>query len=400
MATVTAPTTIADLPELDLFSPAFTTDPHGVLRAAREQHWAARSPRGVELLSYDACEKALLDERFQPGATKLIEFMGPDAAQVLIGEGRTLLGSDGPDHAALRRAVSPWFTPRRIAGLQGRTRELVDQLLAAASNESCDFMEDVARHLPGTVFCWMVGAPDEDGDQLAAWSATLLKVFKADPDDGPSITEASRELHAYVDELIATRRLDPDDNVASILLDAQRAGRITEADVHALLLEMLGASADNTIQSAGLMVWLLLTHQSEWDKVAADRSLVAQAIEECARFEPGVASTVEINLEPIVFDGLELPPGTMTWLNFQSAHRDDSAFPDPDTFDVGRRLPTHQLTFGVGRHYCIGAALARMELQAVLNAVLDRWTTPRLGEGVTITRGLSPVIEKLPVAFD
>jgi cytochrome P450 len=302
----------------------------------------------------------------------------------LAGPGRTLLASEGSEHLALRRAVMPWFTPMRVRQMRVRTRALADRLLDAVTPAgACEFMADVAQRIPGTVFCWMVGAPEEDGDQLAEWSGTLLKAFHANPDDAPAIRAASAELREYGRGLVASKRAEPGDDLTSTLLAAHDAGVVTAGDIASMLNEMLGASADNTAHSFGLAMWLLATHPEQWQRLVDDPTLIPNAVEECARFEPRVSATPVHNAERVEFDGIEFPAESLSWLNFAAANRDPLVYDDPNRFDVGRDLPKAQLSFGFGRHYCIGAALARMEVQVVVEAVTERWRNVELAGSCT-----------------
>jgi cytochrome P450 len=388
------------LPSFDLFGPDFAADPHAVLRAARSVSWAARSMRGIEVLSYERCESILTDERFVHGAPKMLEFMGERAMQELSGPGRTLLASEGSEHAELRRAVTPWFTPLRVRQLRTSTRALVDRLLDAVMPAGkCEFMAEVAQRIPGTVFCWMVGAPEQDGEELAEWSGTLLKAFHANPDDATDIRAANEELRAYGRRLMDAKRVEPGDDVTSTLLAAVAIGTITDDDVASLLNEMLAASTDNTAHSAGLAVWMLATHPDQWQRLVDEPALIPGAVEECGRFEPRVSATPVYNPDTVVLDGLEFPAGSLSWLNFAAAHRDPAVFDDPDHFDVARSASKGQLSFGFGRHFCIGASLARMELQVVLEAVTDRWQSVTLAGDPVIDRTFGGVVHALPLEF-
>jgi cytochrome P450 len=396
---VTNVSPIDDLPALDRFSPEYLSDPHAYVRRLRESSNAARSLMGVEFLTYEACEQALLDARFRSGAIKVSEFLG-DSATLLVGSGRNLLTSEGADHDVVRRAVSPWFTPRRVAELTERTRALVDSLLdrVDAAGE-CDFVSDVARIVPGAVFCWMIGAPEADGVRLATWSETLIRAFRMDPDDMPGIETASAELGAYVDQFLASKRADPADDVGSMLLAAEARGDITRDDVHSILIEMLSASTDNTQGGAALQLLLLLEHPDQWELLVQRPDLVPNAVEECGRYEGPVSATPILNEEDADLAGLELPGGSLSWLLFSAAHRDPAVFDEPDRFDITRDPPKGQLSFGVGRHYCLGAALARMELRVLLTALVERWCDPMLVGEVEISRAYGPSPATLPVRF-
>lgn len=389
-----------ELPELDLFGPEYAADPHPLLRALRERGWAARSMRGIEVLTYAKCEAMLVDERFEDGTKKMMEFLGEGAMETLLGPGRTLTTSEGREHTTLRRAVAPYFTPRRVGDLRVATRALVDRLLDEVEPAgSCDFMVDIAERIPGAVFCWMVGAPEADGTKLAAWSATVLKAFNADPDDGPAIRAAAAELNAYGRELIAAKRADPGDDVTSMLLAAVATGALTDDDVVSLLTEMFAASADNTAHSAGMVVWLLLTHPDQWQRVVDDPGLIPGAVEECGRYGTRVSGIALENPVAVELDGVEFAAGSLSWLNIASAHRDPAVFEDPDRFDVARSMIKGQLSFGFGRHVCIGAALARMELQVVLEAIVERWQSPTIVGDAEIQHVFTGSVDSLRVAF-
>ena len=388
-----------ELPELDLFSPEYEADPHPILRGLRERSWAARSMRGIEVLTYAKCEAILADERFHDGTKYMMSFLGEGVMDTLIGPGRTLTTSEGSDHTVLRRAVSPWFTPKRIRSMRADTRALVDRLLDQVEPVGrCDFMAEIADRIPGIVFCWMVGAPEGDGDRLAVWSSTLLQAFSANPDDVPAIKAAAAELLAYGRDLVATKRAEPGDDLTSTLLEAVDAGAITEDDVVSLLTELFAASTDNTSHSAGMAVWLLLNHPDQWQRLVEQPELIPGAVEECGRYGTRVSAIAVHNPEAVELDGVAFPAGALSWLNVAAAHRDPAVFEEPDRFDVAR-TGKGQLSFGFGRHFCIGAALARMELHVVLEALVERWSDPSLISEATVQHVFTGAIDALHVAF-
>src|SRR5262249_55831493 len=158
------------LPFLDHTSEAFASDPYGTLRAAREASWIVETPTGLGVLSYAACNAVITDPGFRPGVFELMQRAGSGGTRV--DAGRTLLGSEGVDHQELRRVVSPWFTPRRINTLRVQTADFARELVSGVSAAgTAEFMAEVARHIPPTVFCWMVGCDVDRGPELAATSA-------------------------------------------------------------------------------------------------------------------------------------------------------------------------------------------------------------------------------------
>jgi cytochrome P450 len=365
---------VEDLPRIDIGSEAFISEPLAEFDRLRSQSWAATSDRGVEVYSYRAVEAAYKMNEFTAGVTKLMEQMGLDPG-AMSGGGRNLQANDTPDHATLRRIMSRWFTPRQVDNLRPRVEELAgslaDPLTEAGSGE---FMSGIASRIPGTVFCWMIGAPDEVGEHVYKLSETILRTFGGNIEDADDVMTAAIEMKSLVDDLIEQKRRRPDDALLSILLAAVDDGDLTIEDVHSLTFEMLSASTDNTAHSAGLAGTVLGRQSDRWATVRDDRSVLPNALEECARVEPRVrVDSAWTELGATLLD-LEVPPQTMVWQQIAAAHVDPEVFPDPYRVQITRPLPQSQLNFGVGRHFCLGAALARMELAAIYTVLLDRWS--------------------------
>ncbi len=384
---------------LDHMDDAFARDPHGVLRSMREQSWVVRTPTGLGVLTYAACNALLVDPAFRPGVFEVIRRAAPDAIRSTAG--RSLLGSEGADHQELRRVVMPWFTPRRIETLRAQTVALVDDLLdAVAADGRCEFMTDVATRIPPTVFCWMVGCDVSRGPELAHWSSIALQAFSGDPAVMDDVTAALRELRRFADDLIEEKERAPGDDITTALLRAVDNGVLTRGDVRSLLTELLSASVDNTTHSLGLAVWLLGEHPDEWAAVASGRAPVDRVVEECARYEPVIRHGNHVAARDVEWLGIEIPAGTLVTAYLASAHRDPAVYPDPDRFDAARRPAQPQLEFGLGRHFCIGAALARMEIQEVVRAVTRRWRTPSIGAGAVVRTAVAGEVDALPVEFE
>ncbi len=355
------------------------------------------------MLSYAGCNALLLDPAFRPGIFEMMRRATPDAGPgggVVEGP-RTLLGSEGRDHQDLRRVVMPWFTPRRIETLREHTAKLVGELLdRVADAGSCEFMADVATRIPPTIFCWMVGCDVERGPELARWSAIALQAFSGDPAVMGDVRQALRFLRHFADDLLESKQPAPGDDFTSALVRGIEDGVLTHEDARSLLTEVLSASVDNTTHSMGLVVWLLCEHPDQWQLVASDGDFVERAVEECARFEPVIRHGKHFNEHDTGLLGVAVPAGTLMTAYLDAAHRDPDVYEDPDRFDVTRRLPQPQLVFGIGRHYCIGAALARMEIQEVLRAVATRWVQPRLGPDVRLKTAVgSCEVAYLPIEF-
>ena len=366
------PVALDQIPHIDV--PGYDPSCLAAIDEMREQSWIARSDRGFELLTYEACDAAFHTPALLHGIQRLLPQMGLEQGD-MVGTGRSLLMTEGEEHAALRRVVARWFTPRQVDQLRDRVRTLVESLvepLTAAGGG--DFMAEVARRLPGPVFCWMVGAPDVDGDRLYELSERLQAAFSGDPALADQVTVAGAEMATFVQELMDTKRVAPGDDLMTILLAAADDGTIEVADVFSLAFELLGASTDNTANSGGLALRLLGEHPGEWQRLVADPGLAPTAVEECARVDPRVPYVNQWAKGGARLLGLELPVDSDVWLALIGANHDPAVYPDPYRFDIGHVHARPQLNFGTGRHFCVGAALARMEMQVLLEVVASRWT--------------------------
>lgn len=393
-------TTIEDLPVFEP-APVTTIAEHlAAVEPVRAQSWIARSSRGLEVLSYEGCEIVFKDDRFMPGIQKLLGRMGLEKEEMTVSGGRNMLLSEGADHLAVHRVVSRWFTPKRITQIRDRVADLVSELVRPVTSSGAgDFMDQVARRLPGPVFCWMIGVDPAQGDRLFAISEVILQAFSGDPAVAGEVGQAAADMRVFVEEAIAAKRDDPGDDLLTIMLDAVGSGDLTEDDVHTLSFEMLSASTDNTANAAGLAVMLLARHPDQWRLLTVDPAGLAQrAVEECMRVEPRVRYAGSWTPGPVTLLDFGVSADSMVYLDLVSAHHDPSAFPDPHRFDVTRQYEKPQLNFGTGRHYCLGAALARMELQVVLEQLAADWTAVSLGgEPELVFRGLDISVRRLPV---
>jgi cytochrome P450 len=386
---------------LDPGSAEVVRDPHPTFDRLRAVSPVVRDPLGWSLLSYGACEAAFHDRALTPGIDPLLEQLGIGA---LWGEpGHTLTDSEGVDHQRLRRVVSPWFTQRRIEQLRERVRDTAGQIvdgldgLGDGTTACLDAMAQLADIIPIRLFCWMVGAPDGDAADLARLSKVLLLVFTATSEMAGPVRAAKAELAEYTRQLLAQKRASPGDDLASMLAAAEASGALSEVDVFHLLEELLSASVDNTANTAGLALWTLACHPDQWSQLHADPALLARAVEELGRFQPAIRHTIKYALDDTVIDGTPIARGEFVTIRIAAAHRDPTVFADPHRLDIGRQLERPQLAFGAGRHYCLGAALGKMEVQEIVHALVSRWADCALGDGVEMRLNESGHVIALPL---
>ncbi|MFG3703469.1 cytochrome P450 [Micromonospora sp. NPDC047670] len=288
-----------------------------------------------------------------------------------------ILAMDPPEHTRLRRLVAKAFTARRVEQLRPRTRamaeELVDGMLAAGP--PADLVEHLATPLPIRVICDLLGVPVADQDRFHTWSEAIVSTTSLTPEVAQQYID---NLFAYMGELIARRRREPTDDLLGAMVRARDADdRLAEDEVVQLAAGLLAAGHETTVTQIPNFVYVLLTHPDEWDRLRAEPALVPSAVEELMRFVPLGASSAfaRYALEDVELGGVLVRAGEPVMVSIPSANRDETVFAEPDRLDLTRQANPH-LGFGHGVHHCIGAQLARMELQVVLETLVDR--TPGL----------------------
>ncbi len=374
------------LPHVDLTAILGAADPVAELSALRRHGWVVESDLGYHVLTYDQCFSALRDSRFHQGVPQLLRDAGIGPGPMRDHWLGGLLGSAPRDHDRMRRLMAPWFTQRSLRALSGYV-SLLTERLAAAGGRQVEVMSEVAEPIPPAFFCRMIGAPEGDASWIGARSNSILRIFNRDPSEAGSIQASFEELRAYVGQLIEDRRRRPrGDDMISALLDAEEGGsRLTSHELSALVIEALEASTDNTSNQLGLVLSVAAARPDSWDAVRGDPSLVTPLVEEASRLRPRIVHATRVCDDDLELDGLAVPAGTVLFLAVPSAHRDPVAFPEPDRLDLRRQSPRANLNFGSGAHFCIGAALARLQMTEAVGVLARRWRRISLAEAAQIT---------------
>ncbi|QKW07992.1 cytochrome P450 [Streptomyces sp. NA04227] len=285
-----------------------------------------------------------------------------------------LLNMDGADHLRLRRLVAQGFTPRHVEKLRGPVQAEADRLadaLAAriAAEGSADVVAGFSQPLPLAVIGDLFAVPDADRPAFSGWVATMLL-----PEDPRQIPEAVRQIHGYFVDLVAERRRTPGDDLLSELIAARDEGdRLSENELVSLAFLILLAGSENAqhLISGGLLT--LLRHPAQLAELRADFSLMPETVEELLRHVNANQTAIRrFATEPIELGGTTIPRGDTVMLSLASAHRDPARYTAPDTFDIHRADKGH-LALGQGLHYCLGAPLARMEIDVALSTLLRRF---------------------------
>ncbi|MFG2142263.1 cytochrome P450 [Streptomyces sp. NPDC048650] len=339
-----------------------------------------RMPSGDQALlvtDYESVRTILSDARFsraataQPGAPRI----GTEPQNA-----KNLLSMDPPEHTRVRRLVSREFTARRVAALRPRIQSCTDELLDAMerTGSSTDLVPAFAFPLPVTVICELLGVPLDEREQIAEWSGTVLSTVSLPVEQ---IVAAHTGLATYLGGLIAAKRQKPGDDLLSALVSIHEADaeRLDEEELLHLAITLLIAGHETTTNQIANSVLALLTHPEQFEAVRRDPGMVPAAAEELLRFvPPGDEATLRIAVEEVKLGDTVVPAGTAVLASLASANRDAGQFTDADTLDVTRAPGAQHLTFGYGIHYCLGAGLARLELEIALESLLRRFPTLQL----------------------
>jgi cytochrome P450 len=289
---------------------------------------------------------------------------------------RVILGLDGAPHQRLRKLVNRAFTPKMVAGLGEAMRAfLEDRLDACADSDVIDVLDSVVAGYPGSVIGALLGVPEADVPRLAALADAIVSAqFSLNRDSFEAFARAAAECDAYLYDLVSAKRGAPANDLLSELIATEVDGdRLSDDDIVSISSSVLNAGMDTTRHQSCLALTLFCEHPEQWSLLRERRDLVPNAVEEALRFRPVTPLASRLNGAPLEHDGIEFPAGSFISLAAAAANRDPELNPDhPERFDVTRKDPSHY-TFGFGPHFCLGAALARLELVQLLDVMLDRF---------------------------
>ena len=374
------------VPFLNVIDPAFDfTSPE--VMAAQEQGWYADSPLGLLVLRYAEAQEFLRDRRLEHNGRGYMEQSGVVQGPIFDWFVPMINNRVGDDHRRLRSLVTQAFTPRMINELRPFVRAKADHMAEEmASGEVSEFVDGFADPLPLAVMCKLLGVPNEDYDTFRLWTNDIGLVFSMvhGGDIVARVEKAVVGLNGYVSSLIEEKSAKPGDDLISTLVTAQRAeGQVSEDELRNLLVTLVFAAHDTTCHQLSKAMVIFAEHPEQWHLLAERPELAPKAVEEIIRWSPSTPIIYRCAAEDFEYEGLHVKKGTFLTMCVQTAQRDPRVFDNGDTFDITRTSPAAPLLFGAGPHYCLGAALSRVELSEALVALTQRLGPPSVAGPVS-----------------
>ena len=404
---------ISELDDL-LQTSEFEQNPYPVYHELRERdpvYWSDLWGCWV-LTRYDDVVSTMLDhKRFSSKGrfTRVIEGELPEPvlekiAPLIRHYSTGLINVDPPDHTRMRALVHKAFSPRVLERLRSHIQEITDELLDEVQQRGeMEVIREFAYPLPVIVIAEMMGVPQEDRDRLKGWSGRIIE-FMATPRPTADVMlrsqEALLELREYFRGIYAERRQTPREDLISGLVEAEEAGdKLTEEELLSTCVTILIGGHETTTNLISSGLHALLQHPDVLLKLKRDPSLIETAVEEFLRYEGPFQRNRRVVMEDVELRGRRIRKGQLVLQFVGAANRDPEEFPDPDRLDIERK-PNRHVAFGYGVHFCLGAALSRIEAPIAINTILRRMPDLKLAsESIVWNNAVFRGLEALPVAF-
>lgn len=395
--------------DIDLTDPVIFGDrvPHewfAYLRNTAPVWWQEEKdgPGFWAVTTHAACSQVNRDyEHFS--SNKKATYLWEMSEDELVQQQLIMLNMDPPLHTRYRRLVNKGFTPRIVAQLHDRIHAATDAIIDEVIEKgSADFVTDIAAELPLVVIAELLGVPNEDRHKMFDWSNRMIGSQDPEYQTGAEVAQqASMELYAYASELFGTKRLDPHDDLMSVLTQVEIDGEQLssfELELFFLLLTVAGNETTRNLISGAMDAFF--TYPDQWELLKSDRSLLPSAVEEMLRFVTPVMNFRRQTTAQVELAGHVIEADQKVVFYHISANRDEAVFDDPQRFDITRSPNNHIAFGGGGPHFCLGANLARMEIRVMFEHLLDRM--PDMLQAGPTQRLQSPFIsgvKHLPITF-
>jgi len=374
-------------------TPEFRDDPYQFFSVLREHDPVHHTQFGVYLISRHADAASIVrdsrlsnNQRNSELYNSFVRAGGePEGAMAEMND-VVMLFLDPPDHTRLRSLVSKAFTPKMVERLRARIQLIVDERLdavVARGDGRMDVVTELAYPLPVVIICELLGVPAEDHATFQAWSSELAASIDPDPLVTPEqqvrINAAGEAFLEYFSELIERRRQSLSDDLLSALIEAEEGGdRLSEDELLGTALFLLIAGHETTVNLIGNGALALLRNRDQLERLRDDPTLDRHAVEELLRFDSPVQLTQRITLDEYQVGDVTIPKGQNLVPLLGAANHDPAEFADPDRLDLGRENANRHLAFGGGHHFCLGAALARLEGEVAIPSLVRRFPNMEL----------------------
>jgi cytochrome P450 len=364
------------IPKVPLIIDQQRSDRHALLRGIAKESWLARTDIGYSVLTYESVMGILRDKRWHSATGMVAQLQGITDEAFLGRRQVSILNAEGDVHVRLRRLVAPAFSPRSADRLRPFMRETVNSLLDPfTASGKAEVVRDICEPYPIPIICELLGAPKEDWKLFSRLATEILLIFSENLAQNMSVfLAAQQELEKYTEGLIEKRRSVPADDLITDLIAAEEAGdKLNTEELTMMVDAVIVGGTDTTRNQLGLALALFAEYPEQWALLGKDPSLAQRAVEEVLRFSGAVGGTIRFASEDIEYNGVLFPKGTFMSTSMSTGNYDSSVFPTPEVFDITRE-PVGQphLSLGAGIHYCLGASLARAELQEAFTVLSQR----------------------------
>lgn len=379
-----------DLPMLDFADPAVASNPYAAIRELGKEHWVARTPLGYILLRYEDSKEVFKDRRFRTPPGLGLAAQGIDSGPVYEWACKALQGLDGETHARIRRIAQSAFNGEQAEIIRPRASALITEIIddVERRGRSADAYE-MNNSYSVRVICGMLGFPEHEWRSVAGWSDQINQVVSVtSAEEVDAIGRALGELREFTVAAVDSLRAAPTHNLGSMLIAAEEQGdRLTHDELLEMFESVLAAGAETVRTMLTVSLLLFSKHPDQWQALCADPTLIDAAVEEVLRYRaPFIGPGARFNREDVELHGVSVPEGTFFTMGI-SANFDESVYTEPERFDIRRfaaggseKLRPPHFTLGHGYHACIGAFLARVEMQEVFRVMTARMSNLRIDE--------------------
>ena len=371
---------------------------HDEVATSRDNGWIQRWLCGYVVFGHDDVTALLRERRLHQAAGKVPALLAGIEDPVSSLPADDILLAEGEKHLRLRRLVAEAFSPKSIDGLRPAIRANVESLVDHATSPGAGIIEfqSMIDELPVAVIGDMLGTGREDFPLYSQWAESHFQVLKSsavgDTERDARLARDAAEFDRYCVGLIETRRRNLSTDLLSKLIVAEEAGdRLTTGELVSLIRSFIAAGIDTTRNQLGSMMALILDTPGAWQRLRNDSSLVAGAVEESLRLLNPIRMAMRLVHEPFDYRDVHFPAGTLIGIGLSGASHDGNHFEQPDSFDPSRTNARDHMAFSFGVHHCLGAALARAELQETLSVLLRRWESVELAAPVEWKHAKLPV---------